>query len=607
LVGSDAFTSALEGHTIHINLLQATGLPFEETPDEQQMTIKLTVGRCRRKVHTKLTGASLFPDCEMSLPFSDQAPTVILSLSFSHSPQVYHMSWAVDPARQAEPATIVADLLPKHRSPTAPAAPCRVTCVLHCLPRDDAPNARPNLRLHLLDARNLAGQRPLIKFLVGPVRAKSSFKPPAATVVWDEVFEFLIEDPTAQTVAVYAADAKGQKESLGQSTLRLGGLALHRPVIHECVLDVPLQGASGSPNGPLRIVRLRLEAFGPPFFESPAVPAEHLSEPPGAAVAFQPPEDDDDQSPRAVPPPAKPIPQQLPGCAQEEWSARPESAARCQCLWRRHRAQKELRRRKEERGARTQAVRSRDEVHQTVPDGAPSPTAFSGPAAAVNFTQESGASNPRPKDTALGRPWRDVLDEYLNKIDPHADLVHIYKQACRTGGVKPNAAAKAVLARVAGTPALLLKDLTFADNYFGDRGMAALCAVLRHVPSLEHLDLRNTHLSTVGLRPLAAVLTGHPALSSLDLHDNVRLFTKEDGELLLRLLQSNRRIRTLRLDGSNLLPTAVRRLQREQVVNEYLSRSPQIGVDVAHLGEALARTQRPPHSSPAPFPISANS
>jgi len=34
------------------------------------------------------------------------------------------------------------------------------------------------------------------------------------------VFEFLIEDPTAQTVAVYAADAKGQKESLGQSTLR---------------------------------------------------------------------------------------------------------------------------------------------------------------------------------------------------------------------------------------------------------------------------------------------------------------------------------------------------------------------------------------------------
>eukprot|EP00669_Euglena_mutabilis_P005408 TRINITY_DN16856_c0_g1_i1.p1 TRINITY_DN16856_c0_g1~~TRINITY_DN16856_c0_g1_i1.p1 ORF type:complete len:177 (-),score=12.52 TRINITY_DN16856_c0_g1_i1:490-1020(-) len=152
------------------------------------------------------------------------------------------MSWAVDPARQAEPATsrgrLAAQAPEPHRaSRSLPGDLCTA------LPAtDDAPNARPNLRLHLLDARNLAGQRPLIKFLVGPVRAKSSFKPPAATVVWDEVFEFLIEDPTSQTVAVYAADAKGQKESLGQSTLRLAGLALHRPVIHECVLDVPLQG-----------------------------------------------------------------------------------------------------------------------------------------------------------------------------------------------------------------------------------------------------------------------------------------------------------------------------------------------------------------------------
>lgn len=31
------------------------------------------------------------------------------------------------------------------------------------------------------------------------------------------------------------------------SVTRLAGLALHRPVIHECVLDVPLQGA-GAPS-----------------------------------------------------------------------------------------------------------------------------------------------------------------------------------------------------------------------------------------------------------------------------------------------------------------------------------------------------------------------
>ena len=108
-----------------------------------------------------------------------------------------------------------------------------------------------------------------------------------------------------------------------------------------------------------------------------------------------------------------------------------------------------------------------------------------------------------------------------------ATAPQVYAHSCRIANSKPNSIVYKTFLDIAGRNYLLLRELSFADNYFGDKGLQNLFHVLNHLPSLRSLNLRNNFITTKSLAPLTNVLVRHPMLCKLDLSDNTMIYTKQ--------------------------------------------------------------------------------
>eukprot|EP00667_Euglena_gracilis_P000241 EG_transcript_241 len=210
----------------------------------------------------------------------------------------------------------------------------------------------------------------------------------------------------------------------------------------------------------------------------------------------------------------------------------------------------------------------------------------------ADFPEAPQKSTPIHQTVSLGtkalhsKSWEEVLQEYLSGMQHQQSLVDVYDEACRAAGMRPNGAARNLFHSVLGMKYLFLKELSFANNCFGDKGVQCLCTVLTNLPSLQSLDLRDNFISTAGLTPLVQTLSGHPTLRSLDLRDNDTVFNTEDAALLLQLVRHNCRIQTVLLDGTGLMKTAVKRVQQQCALNRSWI-DPAADVDPRRLAEAV--------------------
>ena len=87
-------------------------------------------------------------------------------------------------------------------------------------------------------------------------------------------------------------------------------------------------------------------------------------------------------------------------------------------------------------------------------------------------------------------------------MQPHTSIEECYAQACEVNGTRLNSSVAATFRAIPGDQYLFLKELNFASNYFGDKGLRNLFRVLDHLPSLYSLNLRNNFITTVSLEPL---------------------------------------------------------------------------------------------------------
>eukprot|EP00759_Apiculatamorpha_spiralis_P008942 PhF_6_TR15897/c0_g1_i3/m.24476 len=120
------------------------------------------------------------------------------------------------------------------------------------------------------------------------------------------------------------------------------------------------------------------------------------------------------------------------------------------------------------------------------------------------------------------------------------ELSSMYKSLSQSLGMKPHSS---VLRIFESQPDL--STISLSNNYFGDRGLAAIIPVLRFTPVMV-LDLHDTLLTYENVTMLSKELRNHPTLTSVDLTGNN--FSLPSGRKLLEWVQECKTIREVKID-----------------------------------------------------------
>eukprot|EP00670_Eutreptiella_braarudii_P028590 CAMPEP_0174373786 /NCGR_PEP_ID=MMETSP0811_2-20130205/108491_1 /TAXON_ID=73025 ORGANISM="Eutreptiella gymnastica-like, Strain CCMP1594" /NCGR_SAMPLE_ID=MMETSP0811_2 /ASSEMBLY_ACC=CAM_ASM_000667 /LENGTH=393 /DNA_ID=CAMNT_0015522497 /DNA_START=307 /DNA_END=1488 /DNA_ORIENTATION=+ len=106
-----------------------------------------------------------------------------------------------------------------------------------------------------------------------------------------------------------------------------------------------------------------------------------------------------------------------------------------------------------------------------------------------------------------------------------------------------------------------VQELDLSRNFVGQHGLLPLLECVYVNPRLETLVLAGNGLHNDVIPVLCRIAAVHPALAVLDLSDNPRLSTAA-GQLLLRVAQTNRRIRRLVLRNTLVPNDVIARIDR---------------------------------------------
>lgn len=91
-------------------------------------------------------------------------------------------------------------------------------------------------------------------------------------------------------------------------------------------------------------------------------------------------------------------------------------------------------------------------------------------------------------------------------------------------------------------------ELSFKQNYIGDRGIIPVADVLQHKDKLKTINLAGNGIRNRGVHALVEVCKFHPSLTSIDLSNN---YISQHGSLdLLEMLRTNPRIVSLDFSGN---------------------------------------------------------
>lgn len=145
-------------------------------------------------------------------------------------------------------------------------------------------------------------------------------------------------------------------------------------------------------------------------------------------------------------------------------------------------------------------------------------------------------------------------------------LQECYRRSCATLGIKPNSAIAIQLPNTTeGRPQWALHILDGTGAYLGSKGVVALIPIILACPRLTHVLLPRVGMQVGAAKALITALATHSGITTIQLHQN-HLGTCV-GQLLLKLVQQHRRIHTLGLDETLIIPQLKRRIDAQLARN----------------------------------------
>jgi serine/threonine protein kinase len=137
----------------------------------------------------------------------------------------------------------------------------------------------------------------------------------------------------------------------------------------------------------------------------------------------------------------------------------------------------------------------------------------------------------------------------------------LYLSKCTSHGVKPNTDVERLFTECTNEVTIL--DLS--TNYVGAKGLLAVIDLVGENERIEKIVLGNNGVNNAVVEKLCAVLRKHKSVTSVDLsHNSVSHMA---GRMLLHLIQMNNRIIELKLEGTQVMPTMLTRIQAQLARN----------------------------------------
>eukprot|EP00672_Neobodo_designis_P013536 CAMPEP_0174880888 /NCGR_PEP_ID=MMETSP1114-20130205/83985_1 /TAXON_ID=312471 /ORGANISM="Neobodo designis, Strain CCAP 1951/1" /LENGTH=679 /DNA_ID=CAMNT_0016116281 /DNA_START=60 /DNA_END=2095 /DNA_ORIENTATION=- len=146
-------------------------------------------------------------------------------------------------------------------------------------------------------------------------------------------------------------------------------------------------------------------------------------------------------------------------------------------------------------------------------------------------------------------------------------LEDLYVHYCRRCGCKANSQLRAHLceAYAAANERRVLQAVDVSQNYVGPKGFQPVMMLVANLDSVERLDASNNMLQHEALEALAEVAVKHAGLREIYLSHND--FHDSSAPLLLNMLQRNWRLTDLRVDGNDLTPHTLAKIEAQLQAN----------------------------------------
>eukprot|EP00659_Diplonema_papillatum_P001767 gene1767-2695_t len=137
-----------------------------------------------------------------------------------------------------------------------------------------------------------------------------------------------------------------------------------------------------------------------------------------------------------------------------------------------------------------------------------------------------------------------------------------YAAACRDMHLKPNSQLENIFVEATTT----ITRLDLSKNYVGPKGIMALLKAIEEKQELEELVLGSNGLTNVVMDQLCAMLRTHKNIRMVDLSDNP--ISHIAGRYLLSALQVNQNITCVKLEGTALLESTLKKIDAQLARNE---------------------------------------